>query len=93
MKQEDFSKEIFDKYENASGSMAEILLKDGTLHKGFLVGYYHGDEEAGEPFILKWHFIDKSEIQLHDLSFSYDPDNPELGIIINQDDIQSVNFK
>ncbi len=84
----DFSKEIFEKYYNSKEKILQITLKDGTILEGILVSFIHG-EGGIDPLIIKWHFVDKADIEKHHLSI----DGEEIGTLINQEDIKSVNFK
>jgi hypothetical protein len=89
---EDYSQEIFSKYYNSKDQVLEITLKDNTVLEGILTSFFHGDEDEGEPYICKWHFIDKHDISKHNNFFSLD-DRDEYVKTINQEDIKSVKFK
>jgi hypothetical protein len=91
MKKKDSSREIFEKYYNLN-RIVEITLKDDSVIVGILSSFIHGDESVGEPFIIKWHFIDKDEFNKHDPILSMEG-YEEAGRIINQDDIKSVKLK
>ena len=91
MKKKDHSKEIFEKYYNLN-RLVEITLKDDSVIVGILSSFIHGDESMGEPFIIKWHFIDKDEINKPDPLLSLEG-YEETGRIINQEDIKSIKFK
>ncbi len=92
MKEQDFSREIFEKYYNSNGRILKISLRDQTELEGLLVGFYHGDEDEDEPFIYKWDFIDKNNITDLEkiLPLSFDDQKAER--IIFQKDIESVTF-
>jgi len=92
MKKSDYSKKIYDKYYNSESRILQIFLKDGSVLEGIFVGFFHGDQEAGEPFIINWHFIDKDEISDYNTSSSIEGIS-EFGSIIHQKDIKSVKFK
>jgi len=81
MVRKDYSREIFKKYYNREKRTLEITLKDKTILEGKLTGFIHGDENVGEPYIIRWHFLDKDEVF------------KEYSKIINQADIKSVKFK
>ena len=91
MKKKDFSQDILEKYYNQN-RIVEITLKDNTILEGILSSFIHGDENEGEPFIIKWHFIDKDEIDKQDPLISVEG-YEETGKIINQKDIKSIKFK
>lgn len=88
----DYSTEIYDKYYNIKNRIVVITLKDNSVLEGMLVGFIHGDSD--EPFIIKWHFIKKEELETFnqglDVSIVGDHDT---GRMINQKDIKSVRFK
>ena len=92
MKTKDFSKEIYETYYNAKGRILEITLKDNTVLEGVFISFFHGDADLGEPYIIRWHFIDKKEIQNDHIPFPMDEDIT-IGKIINQEDIKSIKFK
>ena len=89
---EDYSKEIYDKYCNSEDRILQVFLKDGSALEGIFVGYFHGDTEAGEPYILKWHFVPESEVRKYHIAISAET-KQEFGIIINQEDIKEVRFR
>ena len=90
----DFSKEIYDKYYNVKDRIVEITLKDNTILEGILVSFFHGGNETGGPFIVRWHFIDKKDMEAYHKGFDVPLDgNQDLGRIIAQKDIRNVRFK
>ena len=92
MEKIDYSKEIYDKYCNAEDRILQVFLKNGSVIEGIFVGYFHGDTEAGEPYILKWHFIPESEIKKYHLVATAEMKN-KFGRIIGQKEIDRVQFK
>jgi hypothetical protein len=92
MEKIDYSKEIYDKYCNSEDRILQVFLKDGSMLEGIFVGYFHGDIDAGEPYILKWHFIPESEIKKYHIELSAET-KQEFGRIIKQKDIKEVRFK
>ena len=89
---EDYSKEIYDKFCNAEDKILQVFLKNGSMLEGIFVGYFHGDPEVGEPYILKWHFIPESEIKKYHITISAET-KKEFGRIIKQADIKEVRFR
>jgi len=90
----DFSKEIYDKYFNVKDRMVEVTLKDNTVLEGILVSFFHGGNEIGGPFIVRWHFIDKKDIEAYHKGLDVSLDgNQDMGRIIEQKDIKGVRFK
>ncbi len=92
MIKKDYSKEIFKKYFNSKDQILEITLKDNTVLEGIFFSYFYGNENIGEPFIIKWHFMDKNEIPKHNSLISIDW-GESFGRIINQKDIKRVRLK
>ena len=92
--EKDFSKEIYDKYYNSKDKILIITLKDNTFLEGILVSFMHGDPEDGEPFINKWHFVDKDEMDEYNKGLDVAlENNQDKGRIIAQKDIKDVRFK
>jgi hypothetical protein len=88
----DYSKEIYDKYYNINNRILVITLKDNTVLEGILIGFIHGDSD--DPFIIKWHFVDKNELETFQQGLDLSIDgNPEKGKMIEQNDIKNVSFK
>ena len=89
MQQLDFSRELYDTYYNPKGKLLSIKLNDGTIHEGIFIGFFHGEQDRHEPFIIMWRFVQKDEID----DFNYSPYKyQEYGRIIHQKDIASVHF-
>ena len=91
MQKVDYSLEIFDKYYGGDDRLVKIVLKDGQELEGIFVGVFHGDTDRGEPFILKWHFVEKDEIAGYQ-NFVPTEESEVAGEIIRQADIASVSF-
>jgi len=89
---EDYSKEIYDKYCNGEDKTLQVFLKNGSKLEGIFVGYFHGDTEVGEPYILKWHFVLELEMKKYRIAISAET-KKEFGRIIEQKDIKEVRFK
>lgn len=93
METNDFSKEIYNKYYNKS-KLLEITLKDNTVLEGKLVSFFHGDPSSNEPFIIRWHFVAKGEIEMYQKGLDTAIDSgQETGKIIEQKNIKHVRFK
>lgn len=92
MKAKDSSKEIYDTYFENKDKLLEVSLKNGKVLTGIFVSFVHGDEDSNEPFIIKWHFINETDIEKHKHMFSIDG-NEDIGIMIEQKDIVQVKFK
>jgi hypothetical protein len=90
----DFSKEIYDNYYNVKDRIVEIIMKDNRILEGKLVSFFHGNKESNEPFITKWHFVDKNDIQEYQKGLVVSIEgNQEIGTIIDQKNIREVRFK
>jgi hypothetical protein len=92
MKTKDFSKEIYETYYDAKDKILEITLKDNTVLEGTFISFFHGDPDLGEPFVIRWHFIDTAEGLNNNNPFPMDEDGG-FGRIIKQEDIKSIKFK
>lgn len=92
MKKKDHSKEIFEKYFSSKEKMIKVTLKNNEVLEGIFVSFIHGDESADEPFIIKWHFIDKKDIERYK-NFPQIDFGEEYGKEIDQSEIRSVSFK
>lgn len=67
--------------------MIRVQLRNGTVYEGRFIGYYLGDTEEGEPYIFRWHFLERMNV------FDYDKSiDPEQGIYIEQNEIQNIQF-
>jgi hypothetical protein len=86
----DYSKEIFDKYYD-SGKILKITLMDSNILEGLLVGFYHGEKEK-EPYITRWRFIHENQATAYKKAVAANENNNEAEII-NQEDIRNVEFK
>ncbi|MGZ4056895.1 MAG: hypothetical protein ACXVPU_09135 [Bacteroidia bacterium] len=91
MMTKDYSKEIYKKYYTSREKLLQIVLKDGSILRGFFVGAFHGDTGIGEPYVTKWHFIDEQYIE------KYHSPAPagikkEFGRTILQEEIKDICF-
>lgn len=92
MEEKDYSKEIYEKFFSSEGRILTIFLKDGSVAEGILVGFFRGDVEAGEPYIIKWHFIPEPDIEKYH-SIALAEIKNEFGRLIRQEEINRVQFK
>ena len=92
MEKKDYSREIFEKYYNSKNKLLKITLRDNSVLEGIFTSFFHGDENSGDPYIIKWHFLDEKEISKQDIQNSIDS-SEEFGRIIKQKDIKHVEFK
>lgn len=90
----DFSREIYDNYYNVKDKIVEIILKDNRVLEGKLVSFFHGDKDTDEPFVTRWYFVDKSNIDEYQKGLLVSIEgNQDLGMVIDQNDIMEVRFK
>ena len=90
MKAIDFSKEIFEKYYGIASPLIVITLRDKTELTGKLTGFFRGEEEFDESYIIKWRFV--NEHKLKEVAYFSYP-NQDVGSIIRQQDIEYIRFK
>ncbi len=85
----DLSREIFEQYYHSNGKILKITLKNKAVLYGLFTGFYHGDQEAGEPFIIRWSFVPEEEAgSMADVRTA-----GRQTRIVPQDEIESVTFK
>jgi len=89
---EDYSKVIYNKFYSTDLKILQVLLKNGSIMEGVLVGFYQGDSLAGEPFITRWNFVVESDFKEYDSLPFYARKN-DLEKIIKQEEIELVQFK
>ena len=85
MKDKDYSQIIYDTY-YLSEKPLKITMKNGTVLVGRFVGFFHGDPNSDDPFVIRWHFVGLGEEELEPLG------DGEPGAFLNQEDIESVDF-
>ena len=84
----DLSVQLYEKYFALKNRLVEITLKNKLVLKGVLIGYFKGDEDAGEPLIIKWHLVDEKDEE----SLEIDIFGSSAGTIINQNEIVEIRF-
>ena len=92
MEKKDYSRVLYEKFFNTKGRILKITLNDNSVMEGIFIAFFHGDEEAKEPFISKWHFIREEDIPEYKKFTGLDTEDSKR-IIINQEDIKNVSFK
>ncbi|MEO5642414.1 MAG: hypothetical protein ABIQ40_16685 [Bacteroidia bacterium] len=90
MKTADFSKEIYERYFGRSSGIVMVTLRDKTELAGKFTGFFRGENEFDEPYIVMWRFVDEKEFV--EIDFLPYP-NQEVGCIIKQKNILAVRFK
>ena len=88
MKEEISATVIFERFYKTGDKNLKIVLKNGNVMEGILVGHFHGDiDEADE--ITEWHFVPKSEMEAYQ---SASDDKEKFGWKIKHEEIISVEF-
>lgn len=87
MKQ-DTSKILHDKYFKLANKNIEVILKNGNVIKGVIIGFVKGDIHKKESYIIKWHIADEKYM----LTIGLDAFGFPIGNIIRQADIQKIFF-
>lgn len=55
------SRALFDKLENLKEDEVEISLINNLRLRGIIIGFFFGIQDHGDPFILKWHLVEKED--------------------------------
>lgn len=84
----DDSKQLYDKYYNLKDRRIEIVLKNGRYLRGVICGFFKGDAESDEPYIIKWHIVAETEHK----RFGHNFMGCITGEIIRQRDILEIVF-
>ncbi len=88
MKSGDYSKEIYRKYYANEQPEIKMFLQDGKYVVGIIVAIFHGDVEADEPFVIKWHVVPKEDVGKY---YSAD-EKSGIGWVIEQENIEAVRL-
>ncbi|MEP7196432.1 MAG: hypothetical protein ABI851_07910 [Saprospiraceae bacterium] len=84
----DFSKQLYEKYFSCDNRLIEVTLKNRRKITGAFISFFLGKKHSNEPYINNWHIVnEKYKMSLGIDSFGY-----LIGEIINQNDIESINF-
>lgn len=57
---QDSSAVLFDRYFNLENRSVSVYLRNGTVHVGVFVGFFHGDEDD-KYAVLRWHLMPDGE--------------------------------
>ena len=63
-------------------------MEGGSIFKGVIVGFFKGDEDNNEPYIVKWHIVPESR----KIKLGMDGFGIIKGEFIETNDIVKVNF-
>jgi hypothetical protein len=55
------SRALFDKLENLKEDEVEISLMNNIRLRGIIIGFFFGIQDHGDPFVLKWHLVEKKD--------------------------------
>jgi hypothetical protein len=102
----DFSKTIFETYFGLTKKLVVITLHDKTELTGKFTGFFRGEKEFDEPYIIKWRFVNEEELKeikplitqiyadgYSNSSYSLRYPNQDAGRIIRQQEIATIRFK
>jgi hypothetical protein len=84
----DFSLLILQKYFTLKSKKVIINLKNKELVKGFIIGYFKGEENFDDTEIYKWHIVSIE----NKILFPIDAFGLETGIFVLQKDITEIQF-
>lgn len=73
-------------YFNLNNRLIEIILKNEEKVKGEIIGFYKGDEDFNEPYIIRWHVATEKPIVIN-----Y-PLEEIKGKIIPQKEIAAIKY-
>lgn len=65
-----------------------MALKDGRVVKGIICGFFKGDKDLDEPYIIKWHIVNEQKYKRFSSNFL----GSITGEIIKQEDIHEVYY-
>jgi hypothetical protein len=85
MHRHDYSKTIYDTFYSTDKPL-KITLKNGAILIGALIGFFHGDPNNREPFVIRWHYVGSGEESLKPIGEGI------KGAILEQEDIAKVEF-
>jgi hypothetical protein len=84
----DFSKQLYEKYFGLNNRSMELVLKNGRHFKGFICGFFKGDPDSDDPYVIKWHVVTEADKN----TFGTNILGLIAGEIIWQDDIVEIYF-
>jgi hypothetical protein len=84
----DGSKKIYENFVRSKNKHAEVTFKNNQVESGTFVGFFVGDKELSEPYILGWHFIADEYWESYIFNSVYFGN----GKIISSSDIKKVKF-
>ena len=88
MMREDFSRIIYDRYSRHPDTILKVILLDGRIVEGRIIGYFRGMPGRGEAYIFRWHIL-PSHLKIADYDRTV---NPDAGTFIEHKDIRSYSF-
>jgi len=82
----DLSFVFYTTYFELHNRFIEITLKNGKTVKGEIIGFYKGDSDFNEPYIIRWHIATENTFIIH-----Y-PLEKIKGVIVPQKEIASIKY-
>jgi hypothetical protein len=82
----DLSFIFYTTYFNLKNRFIEIILKNEEKVKGEIIGFYKGDEDFNEPYIIRWHIATEEPYIV-----SY-PLKEVKGRMISQKEIAAIKY-
>jgi len=84
----DYSKQIYHTYFSLKNRTVKVVLKNGRNIQGIICGFFKGDPERQDPYIVKWHIVAEAEKN----RFGTNILGYITGELIKQEDILEVQF-
>ena len=81
---------VYQKYYSLANRNVIFTLNDHRICKGQIIGYYKGDIDYNEPYIIKWHLHTGAQ---NSLNVNVELFGSMMGEIISHSDIKSVHFE
>jgi hypothetical protein len=83
----DLSNFLCERYFLLKNKKITMTLKNSTVFRGVIVGFYRQDDSEDSP-VIKWHLLDADEINLNPMELM----GASSGRIIRHKDIVSIKF-
>lgn len=83
-----YARLLHDKYFSLTDRNIEVILKNGRIMKGVIIGFFTSGEECSEPSIKRWHILE----QKHESGSLPDGLGVVCGEIIDHKAIAEVHF-
>jgi len=87
--EKDFSWVLHDKYFKLTNKNIEVILRNGRMVRGVIVGFFLSGDEGSDQSITKWHIVDEMDAINHGV----DGLGKKKGEVIRQRDISEIHFQ